>query len=243
MNKKDADLTASVAKLKNRVAVPDYYFDQLPKDIRALAFTVSNLETLRQIEMVKRSLENAMADGESFSSWRDNLDTDVLGMLSEARLETVYRTNINSVYNQSTRFNAMTSGVTQYLMYSAVGDERTRPEHAALDGVTKRADSAFWDKYTPPLGYNCRCGTIPVTKEDAEEIGISRKSNDSFPEPADGFGSKKMGDVLSGASDEAEKAISSLPNKSIYKSKFEDAQTNIKKLVDMWFEKSKTIFE
>lgn len=155
MNKKDLDYVNSVARLKNRVAVKRYYLEELPKDLRSLSFTVSNLETLRQIQIVQRSLDNAIEEGLSFESWKDNLDTDVIKRLSNARLETVYRTNTHNVYNQSTRYNAMTSDVTPYLMYTAVGDERTRPEHMKLDGTIKRADSIFWDRYTPPLGYNC----------------------------------------------------------------------------------------
>lgn len=239
MKKSDVEYVASVARIKNRVAVKKYYYEDLPKDIRSLAFTVSNLETLRQIELVKRSLQNAIDKGDSFKTWRDNLDLDVIRNLSNARLETVYRTNVNNVYNQSTRFNAFTSGVTPYLMYSAVGDERTRPEHLKLDGTIKRADSAFWDKYTPPLGYNCRCGVVPMTKEYAESAGISKKSNDSFPEPE--FGKQKMGDVLSASSKATEDAISSM-KPSRLKSKFKESQENISSLVDIWFSKNDDLF-
>lgn len=240
LNKKDIELVNSVARIKNRVAVTDYYYDELPKDVRSLAFTVSNLETLRQIQMVQKSLDNATEEGFSFDTWKANLDTEVIKNLSDARLETVYRTNTHNVYNQSTRFNAMTSRVTPYLMYTAVGDERTRPEHMKLDGVIKRADSVFWDKYTPPLGFNCRCGTIPMSKEDAEGMGISNRSADSFPEPE--FGKSKMGDVLSGASREAERAIEGMPKSSL-KTKFENAQDSTKSLVDLWYDKNKNIFK
>lgn len=240
MNKKDLDYVNNVAKLKNRVAVKPYYLETLPKDLRSLAFTVSNLETLRQIQIVQRSLDNAIEEGLSFNSWKDNLDTDVIRNLSNARLETVYRTNTHTVYNQSTRYNAMTSDVTPYLMYTAVGDERTRPEHMELDGTVKRADSIFWDKYTPPLGYNCRCGTIPMSKDDADEMGISKKSLDSFPEPE--FGETKMGDVLSGVSEQADAALEKMPSSSL-KKKFQDSQDLIKTDVDIWYAKNKNIFK
>lgn len=240
MNKSDTELVNSVASLENRVAVSKYYFDDLPRQIRALSFTVSNLETLRQIQMVQKSLENAIDEGASFETWKDTLPRDIFKQLSDARLETVYRTNTHTVYNQSTRYNALTSDVTPYLLYSAVGDERTRPEHQALDGIVKKADSKFWDKYTPPLSFNCRCSTIPLSKEDAKEYGISPRSTDSFPEPE--FGVNKMGDVLSGASDQAEKAISKMPRSSL-RSKFEAAQESIKSSVDLWYEKNKTIFK
>lgn len=242
MKKSDVDYTASVARIKNRVAVEKYYYEDLPKDVRALSFTVSNLETLRQIEMVKRSLENAISKGESFAQWRDNLDTSVIKSLSNARLETVYRTNVHTVYNQSARFNSFTSGVTPYLMYSAVGDERTRPEHMKLDGIVKRADSKFWDKYLPALGYNCRCGVIPMSKEDVEQEGISRRSNNSFPEPEEGFGKKKMGDVLSVVEKETDIAISKIENKTL-RNKFKSAQDNVSSLVDIWYDKNKSVFE
>lgn len=242
IKKSDFDFVSAVAKIKNRVSVKSYYFESLPKDIRSLAFTVSNLETLRQIEMVKKSLDNAIDSGESFASWRDNLDTEVIKSLSNARLETVYRTNVHSVYNQSTLFNAVTSDVTPYLMYDAVGDERTRPEHMQLDGTIKKGDSDFWRKYTPPLGYNCRCGIIPLSKEQAQSMGVSRKSESSFPDPEQGFGTNKMGDVTSQVSKAAENAIKSLPPSEL-KSKFKAAQENVSTLVDIWWQKNKTYFE
>lgn len=239
MKKSDLDFVSVVAKLKNRVAVKDYYFERLPQDIRSLAFMVANLETLRQVEMVKKSLHNAIEKGESLQSWRDNLDISVLQSLSTARLETVYRTNVHSVYVQSTRYNAATAGKDIYLMYSAVGDERTRPEHMKLDGVVKRADSKFWDKYTPPLGFNCRCGVIPLSKSRAKEIGISTQSISDFPEPE--FGKSRMGDVKTQVSKETEEAISKLPASSL-KNKFKEAQENVRSLVEIWWSKEKDSF-
>lgn len=242
MKKSDVELINSVARINNRVAVKKYYYDELPKDIRGLAFAVSNLESLRTIQMVQRSLQNAIDEGTSFENWRSNLDQSVLKNLTDARLETVYRTNVNTVYNQSARYNSFTSGVTPYLMYTAVGDERTRPEHMKLDGVTKRADSAFWETHLPPISFNCRCGVIPLSKEDADEVGISRRANNSFPEPAEGFGKSKMGDVLSGVTKAADEALESMKPSEL-KDKFQDSQANIKSLVDIWFDKNKNIFK
>lgn len=240
MKKSEIDYTASVAKLDKRVAVPKYYYEELPKALKEMAFTVSNLETLRMIQMVKRSLENAIADGTSFEGWKELLPKDVYKSLSEARLETVYRTNVGVVYGQSTRFNAITSNVTPYLMYSATGDDRTRETHAELDGIVKRADSKFWDKYMPSWGYNCRCDAIPLSKEKAEEIGIDKASYDVADE---GFGSRQMGDVMGGLEKDTNDAINSLPKNSPYRAKFKEAQTNNKSLVDIWYEKNKAIFE
>jgi SPP1 gp7 family putative phage head morphogenesis protein len=50
-----------------------------------------------------------------------------------------------------------------FLQYQAVMDGNTRAEHAALNGVIKRVDSDFWDKYYPPNGWGCRCEVIQLT--------------------------------------------------------------------------------
>lgn len=242
MNKKDLDFVNVVAKIKNRVAVKEYYFDQLPQELRKLAFTVSNLETLSQIKMVQRSLENAQAEGMSFYEWKNSLNTDTIRDLSRQRLETVYRTNMASVYNTSTRYNAATSRTTPYLMFSAVGDSRTRQSHQELDGVIKPADDPFWNRYTPPLGYNCRCSIIPLTAEEASERGVSTERD--FPPPDRGFGSsEQLGDVSSSVSQQAKDQINSLPLNSPYRAKFQEAQNNIDSLVDVWWQKNKNLFE
>lgn len=43
------------------------------------------------------------------------------------------------------------------LQYRTVGDERVREEHAALEGIIRPVDHAFWNNYYPPNGWRCRC--------------------------------------------------------------------------------------
>lgn len=50
------------------------------------------------------------------------------------------------------------------LQYRTAGDDRVRPEHAALEGVTLPMDDPFWEEYYPPNGWNCRCTVIQVRK-------------------------------------------------------------------------------
>lgn len=243
MNKEDLEFINVVAKIKNRVAVKSYYFEDLPQQLRKLAFTVSDLETLNQVKIVQKSLENARNEGLSFSEWRNQLDLDAVRNLSSSRLETVYRTNMTSVYNNSTRYNAASAGVTPYLMFDAVGDSRTRASHQELDGIIKRADHPFWNKYTPPLGYNCRCGVIPLSQEDAEARGITSE-NAQLPEPDRGFGDgERIGDMSTGVTAHAQSEIQKMNPNSPFRKKFEDAQKNTESLVDVWWQKNKNIFE
>lgn len=52
------------------------------------------------------------------------------------------------------------------LQYRTAGDSRVREAHAALDGVTLPPSDPFWDFYLPPNGWNCRCQTVQVLRDD-----------------------------------------------------------------------------
>lgn len=44
-----------------------------------------------------------------------------------------------------------------YLTFRTVGDGRVRDSHSLLDGATYPVDDPFWNTYTPPIGWRCRC--------------------------------------------------------------------------------------
>ena len=48
--------------------------------------------------------------------------------------------------------------------YRTQHDDKVRPEHAALDGVTLPPSDPFWESYYPPNGWNCRCTVAQVRK-------------------------------------------------------------------------------
>lgn len=56
------------------------------------------------------------------------------------------------------------TGDRYLLQYRTAGDDRVRETHAVLDGTTLPMDDPFWDKYLPPLGWNCRCTTVQVRR-------------------------------------------------------------------------------
>jgi len=50
------------------------------------------------------------------------------------------------------------------LQYRTAGDDKVRPEHAALNGITLPFSDPFWREYYPPNGWNCRCTVVQVRK-------------------------------------------------------------------------------
>lgn len=57
-----------------------------------------------------------------------------------------------------------------YWEYSTAEDERVRASHRALHGKIFRAEDK---QFYPPIGFNCRCRAIPVSKSQAEKRGIT----------------------------------------------------------------------
>lgn len=50
------------------------------------------------------------------------------------------------------------------LQYRTAGDDKVRPAHAELNGITLPASDSFWESYYPPNGWNCRCTVVQVRK-------------------------------------------------------------------------------
>lgn len=63
----------------------------------------------------------------------------------------------------------MQDGDRYNLQYRTAKDDKVRPEHARLDGVTLPPSDQFWEEYFPPNGWNCRCTVVQVRKSKYPE--------------------------------------------------------------------------
>lgn len=162
------------------------------------AFTVAKMMNVDMLGQVRASLDSALANGTSFREWRDSIipvlqsggwwgrkevvdpisgQKIVAQLGSPWRLETIFRTNMQSAYAagqwqqiQEQREDA------PFLLYDAVDDFRTRPLHRAWDGTVLPVDSDWWFTHYPPNGYNCRCGVIQLSKDELDALGLQVNS-------------------------------------------------------------------
>lgn len=72
-----------------------------------------------------------------------------------------------------------------YLRFDTAGDRRVRPAHAVLDGITLPMVDPFWDKYWPPLDWNCRCDATEVLTSRAKPTDLQQRG--PMPQIAQGF--------------------------------------------------------
>lgn len=103
---------------------------------------------------------------------------EVAQLGSPHRLRTIYRTNKFSAY-QAGRYQRQKDQVENrpYWQYIAVMDSRTRPSHAALNGMVFRHDDPIWQYIYPPNGFNCRCRIRTLSQAQLDREGLTVQSS------------------------------------------------------------------
>ena len=93
---------------------------------------------------------------------------------SPYKLRTIFETNLRTSYaaGRWERIERLAPRLP-WLRYSAVLDDRTRPEHAAWHGVILPADHPFWTTHYPPNGWGCRCLVQQLADDDLKEFGYA----------------------------------------------------------------------
>lgn len=106
-----------------------------------------------------------------------NAETVQLG--SPRRLALIYNVNTRVAYNVGRYAQLMNSTDTHpFWQYVAVMDSRTRPSHAALNGLVFRYDDPFWKTHYPPNGWNCRCRVRALSQERMDALGLKASRGD-----------------------------------------------------------------
>lgn len=92
-------------------------------------------------------------------------------LISKGKLfnDTYLRTEYDTALQSTIMAYKWDSVQAEYLEYSTVKDSQVRPEHAILDGKTFPKSDSFWNKYYPPLSWNCRCTVVPGMQKNYKE--------------------------------------------------------------------------
>ena len=175
-------LEKAAKSLMQRGVVQRPVFDTLNDRAKARAFTVAGEIFDGTIARIRDVLAEATATGPSLPAFRRVLQHKLrTSLLGPAHVETVYRTNLQAAYRdgmQSLVNDPVVGSIFPYQSYLPISDGRARPEHLALGGLglngtgIYRRDDPFWDLFTPPWGFNCRCGTNLLTIRSAARQGV-----------------------------------------------------------------------
>ncbi len=75
------------------------------------------------------------------------------------------------VANASARWSEFENNSDIYpnLRYRTTGDSRVRDSHRRLNGVVRPLNDPFWDRYSPPNDWNCRCRLEPTAAKPTDK--------------------------------------------------------------------------
>lgn len=183
--------------IKNLRSLQDpAYVRQITKKYQTQALRILSVSGRSLEERARAAVNDVIKSGVPTSTGTQLLKErfDALGITKQPyQLEGIYRTQASIAYNAG-RWEADQQDFVQEVLwgyeYSAIGDDRTREEHLALDGTILPKEDIFWRKFWPPNGWNCRCTTLPIFTEEKIKQPPSTYEVDgkSFPvEPDKGF--------------------------------------------------------
>lgn len=175
--------------------LPQAYYS-LPPEARLNATTVSGLASLEQIRHVIDAVNQTLASGGTFADFQAAVRRrpDLLH-LPDHRLDNVFRTNIQTAYNQGRMNQQLQDTRRVYWMYSAINDSRTRPAHRAWNGTILHRDHPWWRTHYAPCGYRCRCSVISLTQAQAAKRGITPDGQIDSTPPDKGFAGQPSTDA------------------------------------------------
>lgn len=158
------------------------------QEAHAKAFTVAKAMKLDILQDIRNELDDALSKGMTLKTFQENLipllqakgwwgKPDGVQLGSAHRLETIFRTNVQSAYSAGRyKQQAENADDRPYWQYIAVMDSRTRPEHWELNGKVFRFDDVFWETHYPPNGFRCRCRVRALTGKQIKDRDITVES-------------------------------------------------------------------
>jgi SPP1 gp7 family putative phage head morphogenesis protein len=169
----------AIEYFRAKVSIPDSDWRALQNQSNDWAFRMAGISDIDTIEQVWSALDTAIANGVSF----ENFKADIVTRLDDAwgeqgwRLETIFRTNVQSSYQAGHYDQAREQqDDRQYGMLDVVEDDSTGDICGELDdaigGQAIDLGDPVWFTVWPPNHFKCRTTVITLTREEAVEQGI-----------------------------------------------------------------------
>ncbi|MBD1584800.1 phage head morphogenesis protein, partial [Pseudoalteromonas sp. S16_S37] len=177
------------------------------------AFTVARVQRMDVLETIRKYTDQALTEGLTAKQFNAGLTPelqkhgwwgkakneqgDTIQLGSPYRLNTIYRTNMQTAYMAGRYRRLLARAKTHpYWQYIAIDDGQTRPEHRLLNGKVFRFDDPIWQTIFPPNGWGCRCRVRALTAAQVKARGITVENGESYVQQFDAeIVSRESGEV------------------------------------------------
>ncbi len=169
-----AKFEAAVDFFRAKRVVSVATFDAMLDRWREGAFVARRLANDRLVSRARDILADGMEQQLTGDDLAIRMETE-LGLGDKSwYAETIVRTNLSSAYGAG-RYTQMTDPSVKklrpFVQFRTVGDSRVRHDHAELDDKVFVNGSELHAQYAPPLGFNCRCQMVTISKRQFESRG------------------------------------------------------------------------
>lgn len=187
----------ALAWFQDRIIVTDAEYARLSDEEKERAFKVAAVAQADVVTDVLDALEKAVSEGTGIAEFKEAVAEKLeqsWGGEQPGRLETIFRTNVQSAYGHG-RIEQMTDPTVlrrrPAWRFDAIMDSRVSDVCESLNGTIRSADDGFWDDHQPPLHFNCRSTIVPLSLDEAADEGY-----DAVPkeEADEGFGERAAAD-------------------------------------------------
>lgn len=171
---------------------PTVNWREMMNEEHASAFTVAKIARLDLLASVQRSLDDVIRNGGTFEQWKANIlpelqragwwgvvqnreltGADDVIIVNDARLRTIYRTNIRmSIAAGRWRKFQREKDLFPYLRYrSDHYRKQPRLDHQSWHGIILPVDDPTWAWMFPPNGWGCNCMVEQVSAYRMQQKG------------------------------------------------------------------------
>lgn len=183
----------ALAFFRNKTSVPSFDWRDVWAEEHAHAFTVAKATRLEVLETIRRSVDQALANGVPFEQFAKELTPrlkslgwwgsqfavdpetgeEIIATLgTPQRLRLIYDANIRSAHAAGQWERAQrTKFALPFFLYLHTTSAAPRDDHLAQVGTIAHVDDPYWDTWFPPNGWNCKCGVRQVSQFEAEKHG------------------------------------------------------------------------
>ena len=161
----------------------------LAPEAQKAAVTVADVESKDLLgkvqDLISQFLQSGGTQAEFVDAYQAERGKYGLEAADNHHADQLFRTEMGRAYgagrNRALTDDAIT-GAFPLWQYVAIMDDRTRPEHAAMDGFVAAPDDPVWTSKSPPWDYNCRCDIIPLTRRQIATREIVETGTVTMPD-------------------------------------------------------------
>ena len=139
-------------------------------------FQIAKATNLGVVQDIRSAMDAAISDGQTFKQFQKLIEPrlalrgwtgkkflpnpktgipELVELGTPRRLETIYRTNMQSAFNAGRWEDQVLNSVNRpYLKLIEILDGATRTTHRQMSGSIKPVNSSFWNVWYPPNGFN-----------------------------------------------------------------------------------------